>query len=244
MSSPEPTPSSPEPPPSSPEPTSPRRAHLRGVLALVVVTFFLCAGTPGMRGLNPKRHFQPKWRAKVERKAGAAAPFFFGAIWVNHYVRVPISKHLAKFQSVFRIAQSWGLYGSGQQRVGHLIIEVDGQPVHRTNDSELSWLSTELGHRKIRPMPETMVNKLRAFNWNGFSRFVLERSQEDFPDAREVRILAEWQKRNVGAEPWIHHGRRAQAPDWKWELLGEGGVVLPPEEQLKGNEKDPGEDAQ
>ncbi len=228
----------------STNPTLSRVANLRGVLALVVVTFFLCAGTPGMRGLNPKRQLQPEMRAKVERKAGPAAPFFFGAIWVNHSVRVPVSKHLAKFQSVFRIAQSWGLYGSGQQRVRHLLIEVDGQPVHRTNDSELSWLSTELGHRKIRPMPETMVKKLRAFNWNGFSRFVLERALEDFPDAREVRILAEWQKRDVGAEPWIHHGRRAQAPDWRWELLGEEGAVLPPEEQLKGDEKDAGEGVQ
>ena len=228
---------------SSPPQSMPRSAHLRGVMAFLVAFFFLCTGTPGMRGLNPKQHFSDKYRKKIERKAGPAAPFIFGAIWVNHYVRVPVSKQFVKLQSIFRISQSWGLYGAGPKPVRHLIIEIDGKPVHRTNDHELTWLSRELGHRKIRPMPETMTKKLRAFNWTGFSRFVLERAREDFPNAHEVKILAQWQKREEGEEAWIHHGRQAQAPDWNWMLLGEHGVVLPPEEQLKGDEADPGQQA-
>ena len=225
---------------SSAEPPHARAAHLRGVLALGVTLFFLCAGTPGMRGLNPKGYSSKAYRKKIERKAGELAPFFFGALWVNHFVRIPVSKRFVKLQSVFRISQSWGVYGGGPSPVRHLIIEIDGQPVYRTNDGELTWLSRELGHRKIRPMPETMTQKLRAFNWTGFSRFVLERAHKDFPDAQEVRILAQWQKRQDGDEPWIHHGRQARAPDWNWMLVGEHGVLLPPEDQLKSDEAGPG----
>jgi len=229
---------------SSPDPPSSRTAHFRGVLALLAVFFFLCAGTPGMRGLSEKRHASDEGRAKIRQKAGLLAPFFYGAVWANQHVRGPISRKLGKFQSVFRIAQSWGLYGSGPDTVRHLVIEVDGQRVYRTNDSELDWLSLELSHRKVRPMPETMAKKLRAYNWSGFSRFVLERARVDFPDAHELRILAEWQSREPDARPRIHHGRRARGPDWTWELLGKDGALLPPEEQAKEAEIDPGlEDA-
>ena len=210
------------------------------MLALLMGVFFLCSGTPGLKGLTTNKNYSERYKRKVERRAGAAAPFFFGAIWVNHNVRMPISKRFVKLQSLFRISQSWGLYGGGPNPVRHLVIEIDGQRMYRTNDSELTWLSRALDHRKIRPMPETMSMKLRAFNWTGFSRFVLEQAHKDFPDAQEVTILSEWQKRDPGAEPWIHHGRRAQAPDWNWVLLGQHGVVLAADEQGKGDEADPG----
>jgi len=184
--------------------------------------FFLCAGTPGTRSLTPK--FLKRNRKTIHAKAGVLAPVLVGLIEANFQYRVPISKHFLKVQSVFRIAQNWGLYGAGPKRMRRLQISIDGEPVYLTNDPALRWRAPQLTHRKIRPLPDTMTIKAEAFNWTGFSRWVLNEARADFPEATEVSVVAIFRDHAVNAERRIHHGRRARAPDWSWEHLGPGGV--------------------
>ncbi len=214
---------------SSPAPTppAPPRAHLQAVLALCIGFFFVCAGTPGTRSIGPKA-LNPKRVQQARKKAGPFADLYEAALKLNFAVRVPISKHFVPMQSVFRIAQNWGLYGTGPNRVRQIQIDVDGETVYRTNDPDLRWRVHQLSHRKIRPMPDTMSIKADAYNWTGFQRWVLEEVRADFPEAREVNILAIWTARDPGAESVIHHGRHAEAPDWTWHMIGEGGTVEGP----------------
>ena len=214
---------------SSPDP-SPRlspRAHLQAVIALCIGFFFICAGTPGTRSIGPKA-LNPKRIQLARKKAGSLADLYVAALKLNFAVRVPLSKHFVPMQSVFRIAQNWGLYGSGPSRIRRIRIDVDRETVYLTNDLDLRWRVDQLSHRKIRPMPDTMSMKADAYNWTGFQRWVLEEVREDFPDAREVDILAIWTAREPDADSYIHHGRHAEAPDWNWYMVGERGIVEDP----------------
>jgi hypothetical protein len=164
----------------------------------------------------------------ARKKAGPLADLYEAALRANFAVRVPISKHFVPMQSVFRIAQNWGLYGSGPSRVRRIRIDVDRETVYLTNDPDLRWRVHQLSHRKIRPMPDTMSMKADAYNWTGFQRWVLEEVREDFPEAQEVDILAIWTAREPDADSYIHHGRHAEAPDWNWYMVGERGTVAGP----------------
>ena len=163
-------------------------------------------------------------RKTVEQRAGPAAPIVFFLLRANFAVRVPIAKHFIPIQSLFRISQNWGLYGGGPPVVYRLQIEVDGEPVYQTNHPTLQWNIGPLSHRKVRPMPDTMVTKPEAYNWDGFSRWVLKEAREDFPDATDVAIVALTSDRTEDAELSIRHGRVARAPEWSWERFGKNGV--------------------
>lgn len=211
---------------SHPTPASkpPARAHLQAVVGFCIGFFFLCAGTPGTRSIGPKA-ISPKRVELAYKKVGPLAAVYVGAVKLNFAVRVPIAKHFLKLQSVFRISQNWGLYGSGPNVVRQIQIDVDGEPVYRTNDPDLRWHAPQLTHRKIRPMPDTMSAKADAYNWTGFQRWVLEEVQQDFPEAQQVDIYAIWTSRKPGAESYIHHGRHAEAPEWVWHMVDKGGAV-------------------
>ncbi len=210
---------------SNQQPAAPHStgAHLRAAGALLIGFFLVCAGTPGARSVGTKP-IAPDALATLKRKTGPLAPALIALHQANRKVRVPIAKSLIPIQSFFRISQSWGLYGAGPSWVRQIQIEVDGQPVYLTNSSELTWRAAQLSHRKIRPMPETMSIKAEAFNWTGFSRWILKETREDFPEATDIRILAIWTSRALDAEPYIHHGRQASAPDWVWQQLGKDGA--------------------
>ena len=200
------------------------KAHLQAVIGLCIGFFFLCAGTPGTRSIGPKA-LSEKRVDLAYKKVGPLAAVYVGAVKLNFAVRVPIAKHLLALQSLFRISQNWGLYGSGPNVVRRIRIDVDQETVYLTNDPDLRWHAPQLTHRKIRPMPDTMSAKADAYNWTGFQRWVLEEIKQDFPNAREVDILAVWTARKEGATSYIHHGRHAEAPDWTWHMVEKDGSV-------------------
>ncbi len=217
--------------------------QLRAVLALSLAFFFLCAGTPGLRGMNAKVYLQPEKRQKIERRAGPeAAAVYFAIAELNHRFRQPIAARFNKLQSLFRISQSWGLYGQGPMPVRWLVIEVDQTPIYQTNEPAHAWRAHQLAHRKLRALPETLVEKPRAYNWTSFSEWVRTEALQDFPDAKEVSVLAVWGTRDIRSTPTIHHGRRARYPDWNWIALGANGEPLPADQQSISEEQDNGED--
>ena len=210
---------------STAAPSRPLRDHLIGVAALLAGLALFIAGTPGARGLS-RSLVDGEGRAEVERRAGVAAPVVLAIYRLNFDLRVPVAKHLIPVQSLFRVSQSWGLYGGGPKQIRWLRIDVDGQPVFRTEDPDLTWRAPQFSHRKMRPMVETMSNKASAYNWTGFSRWVLREVRRDFPDARHVSIVAERAERTPGAPVEEHHWREASAPDWSWQSFDKRGMPV------------------
>ncbi len=201
------------------------RRSLTAVWAACLGFFFLCAGTPGLEAVGTK-HRTEKGRAQLHRKLGTPmAAISIGAGQLNDHVRLPVARLFRPFQRAFGLDQSWDLYGGVQKRIHRLVIEVDDRVVYRTNDPTADWLAGPLAQRRMRAVADTVVSHRSAQQWDHFAAFVVHRARTDFPNARTVDVMAEYQLRGDHQEPWRNHGRRLQAPDWIPLVLGRDGAL-------------------
>lgn len=201
------------------------RPQLRAVLVLLVACTMVCLGLPGTDRLRVGSYHKPKLRRAVEQEAGPLAPLVMNLIWLNDTVRMPLRVRMRPVERLFRIKQSWGLYGGGPSIQRSLVIFIDDEQVFALQEQEDRWIGPLLTHRRMRALVETMVEKPEALNWNNVGPWIVRRAQEDFPEAREVRMEAVW--RSETAPPAIHHGRVARAPDWTLHPLGPDGIEEP-----------------
>lgn len=160
---------------------------------------------------------------KGDWKAEASAGFLKGATWVNQRLRKPLARRLRPVERIFRIRQTWNLYSRGPKRSRSLEILVDDRLVYRSNDSEHAWLDDKLGHRRVRPINQTLVEKDAALNWKPMMRFLLRHAEADFPEMTSLQVQARWTNhRGDNRAPMRVHGRRMEAPDWSIEPLDPG----------------------
>ncbi len=230
-------------------PTAPPSAQLSGqlsgqlsaLLALLLGSSLLCAGAPGLGLLSEKMHSDPKARAALARDVGPLlAPAVQALATFNARVRLPLSRRLLPPQQLFRVRQSWHLYGAGEDKVMRLEIHADDQLLYRSEDPRHAWRADQLGHRRVRPMVKTMMKKSKAFNWRGFAPFVVDRVRQDHPGVRQVGILA---LHRGWTDPLdrIHHGRVARAPDWRPIFVGADGVEHPEQAEAETPDADEAE---
>lgn len=193
---------------------------LRAALATSVLFFLVCAGTPGFSSLGSA---PSQGSLKGDWKAKAAAGFLKGSTWINQRLRKPLARRLRPVERVFRIRQAWNLYSGGPNRSRSLEILVDDRLVYRSNDPEHAWLDDKLGHRRVRPINQTLVEKDTALNWKPMMRFVLRHAQADFPEMTSLQLQAQWTNhRGDNRAPVRVHGRRMEAPDWSIVPLDKG----------------------
>lgn len=198
---------------------------LRASLAAFVVFFLLCAGTPGFSSLG-SRPFTGKEGDRLRRQAGAAEPALSVALWLQQYVRHPMSRRLRLIERTFRIRQTWNLYPRGPKRSRSLEVLVDDRLVYRSNDRAHRWLADKLDHRRVRPINQTLVERDVALNWKPMMRYLRRNAERDFPEMTSLQVHAVWQNHRGGSlEPVIVHGRRVEAPDWALLSVGRDGVV-------------------
>lgn len=197
---------------------------LRAAAAAFVLFFLLCAGTPGFSGLGsapPAGQMKGSWSAEV------GAVFLKGATRINQHLRKPMARRLRPLEQVFRIRQTWNLYSRGPKRSRSLEILVDDNLVYRSNDSDHAWLENKLGHRRVRPINQTLVEKDTALNWKPMMRFLLRHAEADFPDMKSLQVQARWTNhRGDKREPVLVHGRRVEAPDWALLKISRDGRLV------------------
>jgi hypothetical protein len=185
------------------------RDHLTGAVALAIAGFLVVMGCPGISALEPGMSRRPGFRQRVTRKAGpVAAEVAVGLARVNELVRVPISARLRRVERVFRIRQGWHLYSNGPRRV------------KRLGDPALDWNGVQFGHRRVRPMLETLASRDKAAIWEGCGAWIVDRARADFPEAGSVTIRAVFRPWEADpADTHVVHGRVARAPGWVLEPL-------------------------
>ena len=192
-------------------PLRPRHHLVAGLALLAHVVFFLTA-TPGVDAWGSKTLRSAEDRAEVARDWGPAAAEIAGAIAdLNRKWRIPLVQRFNPIERLFRIKQSWHLYGSAPRQVRRLEIHVDDRLVFRSRDREHDWRAEQLENRRVRPTVKTLATKPDGYNWKGLGRFIVDGVRQDFPDARLVRITGTV---TAGAGTRVSHGREARAPDW------------------------------
>ena len=185
--------------------------------ASLLIVYFLIAlhGCPGLDYLSKRDFVSEKSQNELREQMpeiGVQAAIALGAL--NRRIRLPLVEKTEWIQKPFRVAQTWNLYRDGPSRVNRLEILVDGELVHRTADSDHSWLTPQLRSRRVRPMVESTARKKNSKNWRGLARFIAERARQDFPELQSVEIRAT-QVRFTGGEERVRHRIVVSAPDWE-----------------------------
>ena len=182
---------------------------------LLVHLLLLVVAMPGVSFLKSSLLSDHASEDQFERRYGSALTQVAQAMKTVNTYRRPLAKTVGGFQPVFRIRQAWHLYRDGPSTIRRMEILVDGTVVYRTNDPEFDWQQAIFRNRRIRPMAETLVKKPRAKNRIGLARFIVQKVQEDFPDAERVDIVSRWGGR--GGPGKVHHSIVARAPTWTLE---------------------------
>ena len=190
--------------------------HLRAGAVAMVWALALLLGTPGLDFIPKGDLLREEDRAEARSLYGPAAEIAIAAATVNREWRLPLVQRVEGIQRPFRIAQNWSLYRDGPHRVRRLEIWIDEELVHRSADSEHDWLTPQLRSRRVRPMVETtvMFPGARAKNWEGLSRFIVERATSEFPDAQRVELICSSDP-FPGRARTAHHRIVALAPNWE-----------------------------
>ncbi len=196
-----------------------RRDHLAAAWTLLLFAAFFIAATPGFDNWNANSLKSPASREEAIKDLGPViGRAAIATADINRAVRLPLARLLVPAQRVFRVRQSWALFGGGPGKVRELEVVVDGRVVYRTRDAEHAWRSEQLGNRRVRPMIDSLASKSDAFNWKGMGRYLVTHAREDFPGATEVVIRATRQPYG-GTERSVAWQRVARAP--AWELVEE-----------------------
>jgi hypothetical protein len=188
-------------------------SKLKPIALLIVTATLLIVGTPGLDFLNADTYSQAR-QAKMRARYGTVLTAVGIALNdLNRSVRRPLAKRLGKFQTVFRVRQSWHVYRDGPRPIRRMEIRVDDTPVYRTNDEALTWLKPQLRSRRIRPMVEMTTKKFNSANWKGLTRYVVHEAREEWPEAQKVELVALSGPR-PGRRLRPTHRITATAPDW------------------------------
>ena len=196
--------------------------HLKALLVLLAFSAVAILGTPGLdyqdwRDLDEPDERQAARAALEGRSGGAALAVALLAVSdLNRQVRQPLYDLLAPVQRPFRIRQSWHLYRDGPNRVRRLEISVDGRLVHRSVDPAHPWRDAQLRNRHVRPVMQVLAERDDGPNWRGAVRWIVQEARADWPQARQVRIVATL-ARYPGTDPRPAHAYVARAPDWQPE---------------------------
>jgi hypothetical protein len=187
----------------------------KAISILLAYILLLIVGMPGVSFLKHGFLATDASRQKFEARHGALWTEVAGAVGDFNRLRRPIAAALGGFQPLFRVRQTWHLYRDGPTMVRRMEVRVNGQPVYRTNDPNLSWNQGVFKNRRIRPMAETLVKKPKAKNRVGLARFIVRAARHDFPEATRVDIVSLWGGRKEAGKP--HHRISSRAPEWTLE---------------------------
>jgi hypothetical protein len=185
----------------------------RAICILVAHAVLLLLGTPGLDFLPPNYLQSERAQKSMETRHGAVKSTLAIAAADLNRMRLPIEDSIGQIQPIFRIAQSWHLYRDGPRQIHKLEIRVDGVPVYRTLDPQLTWLKPVLRNRRIRPVAESVTIKPKAGNRKGLGRLIVDQARDDFPKIRQVEIISLYGTR-PGEKLRAHHRMIANAPEW------------------------------
>lgn len=132
--------------------------------------------------------------------------------------RRPVLKLLTPLQRPLRIEQSWGLYGSGPNRVRRMEVWLDDALAYRSGDRDHDWLEPTFRNRRLRPVVETAASKANTRNRVALLALIAERATASDPELTriEVRFTV---GRFPGTESRVAYSFAMQSPDWTPERL-------------------------
>ena len=200
-------------------PPLPRRKQFAAAAVLVSAGFMLTMGMPGMDFMGDD-YDDAESRAEILEEHPVWGRVVITLHTINRDLRRPVMRVLQPLEQPLRITQDWNLFRDGPGRVRRLEIYVDETLRHRSADPEFTWLNAQLRNRHIRPLCEKAAREGDAVDWPGLVRFVAARARAEFPDAREVWVLAS-SSRFPGDNPKLRHGWRARSPAWIPERIPE-----------------------
>jgi hypothetical protein len=160
--------------------------HARAMTVLFVGALMLILGFPGLDLVGGKSFSTEQSRERMMQRSplGWVA---VAAADLNKVVRQPAVKLFKPLQRPLRIAQSWGLYGSGPRRLSHLEVRIDGSLVYRSQSDTAAWRASTFRYRRVRPV----ISALCAGDHERESAFVdwiATLAAVDFVEAQTVEI--------------------------------------------------------
>ena len=161
--------------------------QLQAVAVLLVISWMIILGFPGLDRLHPADYEGSRRQALLSRGLAGRAEVAIGDL--DRWVRRPLADRLEWTQRVPRVSHSWHLYRDGPSKVHRLEIWVDDELWFRSQDAEHTWRRSQLTMRKFRPMVSSTASDPNAKNWRGMVRWAAREAYKDKPDLKEVRVV-------------------------------------------------------
>ncbi|MFT5680286.1 MAG: hypothetical protein ACI8RZ_001192 [Myxococcota bacterium] len=189
--------------------------RLRAVLLAVATFVLLVLATPGIDSLGLDRISQKDREAALE---DGVPEVVLSGLSVFGAVRRPLLRLFTPLEHPLRIEQSWGLYGSGPERVRRMEILLDEELVYRTEDSEHDWREPMFRNRRLRPMVDTVSRKPDAENRDALMWLISDRAAADHSDLSRVEVRFTVAK-FPGSDARVAHAFEMLPPHWTPERL-------------------------
>lgn len=196
------------------------RSKIATARAAAVACGWLALFTLATPGLDLQSGRESYTRAEIweieEQHGKLGGTLAMAALEFNQRVREPVLPLLQAFMRPIRGGQAWALFTRGREKLRWFEVEIDGKLVHRSASRTLTWRESSFRNRHVRPIVAMFVTREHDENpyaW-GLVRWVAEMVQEDFPEARSVRLRGVESSFPKGELREIRKAG-ASAPDWE-----------------------------